>query len=172
MAANRHDLTLGVFWPTASSHVWSQNGPGLQPFRQSWSNCAIFFISHWLCFDLDLLSTEVSNCCRIVLRPQKPICWLSDVFEWMINRCEWMINQCLISLVACLVWTGLQLNKVFATRATLLSWFLISCHGIYRFHCRGMTKHLTNMGDYLSLATPIYYIYIYIQKSMDVNGKQ
>ena len=46
----------------------------------------VFFISHWLCFDLDLLSTAVSNCCRIVLRPQKPICWLSDdLNEWSTN---------------------------------------------------------------------------------------
>ena len=96
-----------------------------------------FFISRWLCFDLDLLSTAVSNCCRIVLRPQKPISWLSDVFEWMINQClmslvaclVWLV-ACLLWLVACLVWTCLQLNKVFATRTTLLSWFLISCYGI------------------------------------------
>ena len=81
-----------------------------------------------------------------MLRPQKPVCWLSDVFEWTINRCLTIISG-IFGLNRSSIEQGIRYSCYpLVVVFNILSW--------YRFHCRGMTKHLTwTYLDYKCLPT-------------------
>ena len=64
----------------------------------------------------------------------EPICWLSDVFEWTINRCLTIISG-IFGLNRSSIEQGIRYSCYpLVVVFNILSW--------YRFHCRGMTKHL------------------------------